>query len=131
MAFNVYHDPRGVTIGQTPIAGVESIIVSVRRQEFRAAGDGEMHESVARFTAGRTCGTITLLDPAGAAALAGRTGTLSFTWTDANPGAPGDKTVTIAGASIGGYDATVARGAASTVTLPFIAESAPVVASSP
>jgi hypothetical protein len=125
MAFNVYHDPANVTIGQTPIAGVESIIVSVRRQEFHAAGDGEMHESVARFTAGRTSGAITLLDPAGAAAAAGRAGTLSFTWTDTKDQA--DKTVTIAGASIGGYDATVARNAASSVTLPFIAETAPVV----
>lgn len=128
MSFTIYHDPANVTIGQTPLAGVESIIVSVRRQEFRAHGDGEMHESVARFTAGRTSGVITLLDPAGAAAAAGRAGTLSFTWTDTNPGAPGDKTVTIAGASIGGYDATVARNSASSVTLPFIAESAPVVA---
>ena len=126
MAFNVYHDPTNVTIGQTPIAGVESIIVSVRRQELHAAGDGEMHESVARFTAGRTSGTVTLIDPAVAAAVAGRTGTLSFTWTDTK--AQADKTVTIAGASIGGYDATVARGAAGGVTLPFIAESAPVVA---
>jgi hypothetical protein len=126
MAFNVYHDPRNVTIGQAAIAGVESIIVSVRRQEFHAAGDGEMHESVARFTAGRTSGTITLVDPAGAAAVAGRAGTLSFTWKDVK--AQADKTVTIAGASIGGYDATVARNAASSVTLPFIAEAAPIVA---
>ena len=128
MAFNIYHDPANVTIGQTPIAGVESIIVSFRRQEFRAHGDGEMHESVARFTAGRTSGAITLVDPAGAAALAGRTGTLSFTWKDTK--AQADKTITIAGASVGGYDATVARNAASGVTLPFIAESAPVVADS-
>lgn len=129
MAFNVYHDPRNVTIGQTPVAGVESIVVTVRCQEFCAHGDGDMHESVARFTAGRTSGAITLVDPAGAAAMAGRAGTLSFTWTDTK--AQADKTVTIAGASIGGYDATVARNAASSVTLPFIAEAAPVVASSP
>ena len=126
MAFNVYHAPRNVTIGQTPIAGVESIVVSVRRQEFCAHGDGDMHATVARFTAGRTSGTITLVDPVGASAAAGRAGTLSFTWTDTK--AQADKTVTIAGASIGGYDATVARNSASSVTLPFIAESAPVVA---
>ncbi len=125
MAFHVYHDPKNVAIGQTPIAGVESIVVSVRRQEFHAAGDGEMHESVARFTAGRTSGVIALLDPA-AAVAAGRAGTLSFTWTDIK--AQADKTVTIAGASIGGYDATVARNAASAVMLPFIAETAPTVA---
>lgn len=125
MAFNVYHDPRNVTIGQAAIAGVESIVVSIRCQEFCAHGDGEMHESVARFTAGRTSGAITLLDPAGAAEVAGRAGTLSFTWKDTK--AQADKTVTIAGAYIGGYDATVARNAASSVTLPFIAETAPMV----
>lgn len=128
MAYNVYHEPRNVMIGSAPIAGVESIVVSVCHQEFRAVGDGEMHESVARFTAARTSGAITLADPAGAAAAAGRAGELSFTWTDAN--AQSDKTVTIAGASIGGYDATTARAAAGIATLPFIAETAPVVADS-
>ena len=128
MAYNVYHDPRDVMIGSTPIAGVESIAVSVRYREFRAVGDGDMHESVARFTGGRTSGAITLADPAGAAAAAGLAGELSFTWTDVK--AQADKAVTIAGASIGGYDATVARDAASSATLPFIAEAAPVVAGS-
>jgi len=129
MAYNVYHDPRDVMIGSTPIAGVESIVVSVRYREFRAVGDGERHESVARHTAARTSGAITLADPAGAAAAAGLAGELSFTWNDAE--AQDDKTVTIAGASIGGYDAAVARDAASSATLPFIAEAAPVVADSP
>ncbi len=128
MAYNVYHDPGNVMIDSTPIVGVESIVVSVRHKEFRAVGDGEMHESVARFTAGRTSGAITLIDPAGAAAAANLTGELSFTWADAK--AQADKTVTIAGISIGGYDATAAREAAGSATLPFIAETAPVVADS-
>jgi len=129
MAYNVYHDPRDVMIGSTPISGVESIVVSVRHREFRAVGDGHMHESVARFTSRRTSGAITLADPASAAAAAGLVGELSFTWTDAK--AQADKAVTIAGASIGGYDATVARAAAGIATLPFVAEAAPVVADSP
>ncbi len=126
MAYTVYHDPRDVKIGETPIAGVESIAVSVRRKEFRAVGDGEMHESVARFTSGQTGGAIVLADQAAAVAAAGLAGELSFTWTDTKN--QSDKTVTIAGASIGGYDATAARNAAAGAKLEFIAEAAPVVA---
>ena len=125
MAFNVYHNPQDVTLGSTSITGVQSIVVSVRYDEVHAAGDGDTHESVARYTTGRTSGTITLLDPTSADAVKGQTGTLSFTWKDVKGSA--DKTVTIADCSVGGYDATVARDAASIVTLPFIAESAPAI----
>ena len=56
-------------------------------------------------------------------AVKGQTGTLSFTWKDVKGLA--DKSVSIADCSVGGYDAAVSRDAASTVTLPFIAESTP------
>ncbi len=125
MAFNVYHNPQNVTLGSSPITGVQSIVVSVRYSEIHAAGDDDTHESVARHTTGRTSGTITLLDPVSADGVQGQTGTLSFTWKDVKGSS--DKTVTIQNASVGGYDATVARDAASSVTLPFIAESAPSI----
>jgi hypothetical protein len=123
MAFNVYHNPQNVTLGSSSITGVQSIVVSVRYDEIHAAGDDDAHESVARYTTGRTSGTITLLDPTSADAVQGETGTLSFTWKDVKGSS--DKTVTIADCAIGGYDASVSRDAASSVTLPFIAESAP------
>ena len=126
MAFNVYHNPQNVTLGATAITGVQSVIVSVRYAEVHAAGDDETHESLARYTTARTSGTITLLDPTSAEAVRGQTGTLSFTWKDAKGAA--DKTVTIENCSVGGYEAAVSRDAASGVTLPFIAESAPVIA---
>ncbi len=126
MAFNVYHNPKSVALGETSITGVQSVVVSVRYGEIRAAGDDDTHESVARYTTARTSGTITLLDPTSADAVKGSTGTLSFVWQDVKGGT--DKTVTIAGCSIGGYDAAVRRDAASAVALPFIAESAPSIA---
>ena len=126
MAFNVYHNPQNVTLGSSSITGVQSIVVSVRYSEVHAAGDDDTHESLARYTTGRTSGTITLLDPVSAEAVQGQTGTLSFTWKDVKGQA--DKTVTVQNCSIGGYDAAVLRDAASAVTLPFIAESAPDIA---
>jgi len=126
MAFNVYHNPQNVALGSTAITGVQSIVVSVRYGEIHAAGDDDTHESVARHTTARTSGTITLLDPASADTVMGATGTLSFTWKDVQ--GTSDKTVTIANTSVGGYNATVSRDAASAVTLPFIAESAPTIA---
>jgi len=126
MAFNVYHNPQNVTLDSTAITGVQSIVVSVRYQEIHAAGDGDEHESVARYATGRTAGAITLLDPVSADAVSGAAGTLSFTWKDVKGAA--DKTVTIANCSLGGYDASVARDRASSVTLPFIAEGAPQIA---
>jgi len=102
MAFNVYHDPQNVTLGSSAITGVQSIVVSVRYNEIHAAGDADAHESVARYTTGRTSGTITLLDPTSADSVQGQSGTLSFTWKDVKGSA--DKTVTIANCSVGGYD---------------------------
>jgi hypothetical protein len=125
MAFNVYHNPQSVTLGSSSITGVQSIVVSVRYKEIHAAGDDDTHESVARYTTGRTSGTITLLDPVSAGSVQGQTGTLSFTWKDVKGAS--DKSVSISGCSIGGYDATVSRDAASAVTLPFVAESVPVI----
>lgn len=125
MAFNVYHNPQNVSLAGTSITGVQSIVVSVRYGEIHAAGDDDAHESVARYATGRTSGTITLLDPVSADAVEGQSGTLSFTWKDVKGGT--DKTVTIGNASVGGYSATVSRDAASNVTLPFVAESAPSI----
>jgi len=125
MAFNVYHNPQNVTLGTTAIAGVQCIVVSVRYGEIYPAGGDDTHESVARHTTGRTSGTITLLDATSADGIQGQTGTLSFTWKDVKGN--GDKTVTIQNASVGGYDAELARDSASTVTLPFLAESTPSI----
>ncbi len=126
MAYNVYHNPTNVSIGGAPITGVVAIVVAQSYAELHAVADGDTHESVARYTTARTSGAIRLVDPAQAAAAAGATGELSFTWTDAQGAA--DKTVTLAGCSLGGWEATVARDAVSAATVPFIAESAPVVA---
>ncbi len=125
MAFNVYHNPKSVQIGSTPITGVTSVTVAQRFGEVHAAADDDTHESVARYTTGRTGGTITLVDPTQAVAAAGSSGTLSFVWQDVKAAA--DKTVTIADCSIGPWDGVVGRDAASAATLSFIAESAPQV----
>ena len=126
MAFNVYHNPKSVTIGSTPITGVMSIAAGQSFGEIHAAADDDTHESVARHTTGRTRGTLTLVDPTQAEAAAGSTGTLSFVWSDVKGGS--DKTVTIQNCSLGGWEAQVGRDAASAATLSFIAESAPQIA---
>ena len=125
MSFNVYHNPQSVTIGSTSISGVRSITVAVERKELRAAGDGETHESVARFTVARTRGTIDGVDPELGAAVGGLTGTLSFVWKNVRTG--GSKTVTITACSLGGYEGAVSRDAASRVSIPFVAESPPAI----
>ena len=126
MAYNVYHNPKTVTIGSTSLTGVTSVSTSVGYSEIHAAADDETHESVARYTTGRTSGSITFTDPTQAEAAKGLTGSLSFVWQDVKGGA--DKTVTIATASIGGYDANVGRDTASSATVPFIAEAEPSIA---
>jgi len=125
MSFSVYHNPQNVRLGGTAVMGVQSIVISTRYVEIHAAGDGDTHESVARYATARTAGAITLLDPVSARAVSGAAGTLTFTWKDVKGLA--DKTVTIANCSLGCYEATVARDHASHVTLPFIAESNPLV----
>ena len=126
MAYNVYHNPTGVTLGGSPITGVVSITVSQSFSEIHAAADDDTHESVARYTTGRTSGVIRLVDPTQAEAASGGTGDLVFTWTDAQGGS--DKTVTVANCSAGRWEAEVGRDAASAATLSFIAESAPAIA---
>ena len=126
MAFNVYHNPKSVTIGSTPITGVVSIAAGQSFAEIHAAADDDTHESVARHTTGRTRGVIALVDPTQAEAAAGTTGTLSFVWSDVKGGS--DKTVTIQNCSLGDWEAQVGRDAASAATLGFIAESAPQIA---
>ncbi|NQU75032.1 MAG: hypothetical protein HQ546_01815 [Planctomycetes bacterium] len=124
MAYKVYHNPTNVTIGSI-FYGVVSISVSETFGEIHAAADDETHESVARYTTGRTNGTITFVDPTEAERASGTIGTLTFTLTDVKGAA--DKTVTIANCSLGGWDATVSRDAASSATVPFIAEAAPAI----
>jgi len=126
MAFNVYHNPKSVTIGATPITGVSSITAGQTFSEIHAAADDDTHESVARHTTARTRGAIALVDPTQAEAAAGLTGSLSFVWTDVKGGS--DKTVTIANCSLGDWEAQVGRDAASAATVSFIAESAPQIA---
>ena len=125
MAFNTYHNPNTVTIGSVSLTGVVSITVNERYVEIRASADTDTHESVARYGTASTSGTITFVDPTEAESAKGLTGTLSFVWTDVK-GAT-NKTVTIANASIGGYDATVGRDTAANATVPFIAEAAPSI----
>ena len=123
MAFNVYDNPQSVTIGSTSISGVQSITTNVSYSEIHAAGDDDTVESVARYATARVSGTITLLDPISADAAKGLTGTLSFKINEVSGGT--DKTISIATASIGGYDANTARDSAGSVTVPFIAEALP------
>ena len=125
MAFNVYDNPQSVTIGSTSISGVQSITTNVSYSEIHAAGDDDTVESVARYATARVSGTITLLDPVSADSAKGLTGTLGFTYNEVKGGT--DKTVSVANAAIGGYDATVSRDSASSVSLPFIAEALPSI----
>lgn len=106
MAFNVYHNPQNVTLGDTAIKGVESIATSCR---YEGADSG------------RTSGSITLLDPEVADAIAGEKGTMCFTWK----GNGGAITITLRRCGVGGYDKAASHGPGASITLPFIAESAP------
>jgi hypothetical protein len=125
MAFTVYHNPKSVQIDAVAISGVQSVVWTTDRPEIIAAGDGDTHVSVARYGTATTRGTIRFLDPTSADAAAGLTGTLTFDIQDVQGAS--DKTVTIAGCSLGGADQTVSRDAASRCVLPFVAESAPVL----
>ena len=119
MAYNVYHNPKNVTLGATPITGVVAVALAQQHGELHAAADNDVHESVAVHTTGQTNGAIVLLDPVQAQAIAGTTGTLSFVWS--NAAGSGDKTVTITGCSIAGWEGQVGRDGASRATLRFIA----------
>jgi hypothetical protein len=125
MAFNVYHDPRSVTIGAAAIQGVTRIAWETTSREMAVAGDDDAHISFARHGTQSTRGTITFLSLDSADAAAGARGTLSFTVESAKDEA--DKTVTIEGCSVGGYDAMVRTNAASLCTLPFLAEGPAVI----
>ena len=126
MAYNVYDNPTVTSLGSnTSITGVVSISVNVSYGEIHAAADDETHEGVARYTTGRTSGTIALLDPVVADTLKDSTGTLTFTYNEVKGGT--DKTVTIANCTAGGYSSTVARDSASTISVPFIAEALPSI----
>jgi hypothetical protein len=119
MSYNVYHSPKNVTLGGTAITGVTAIAVSQMYGELHAAADADVHESVAVHTTGRTAGTLSLLDPVQAQAAGGLSGTLVFTWT--NAAGSNDKTVTITGCSMAGWDGQVGRDQASRAVLKFVA----------
>ena len=71
MSYNVYHNPHTVTLGATPITGVIAVTVQQSYGELHAAADSDAHESVAVHTTGKTTGSIILLDPVQAQAIAG------------------------------------------------------------
>jgi hypothetical protein len=122
MSYNVYHNPKNVMLGTTPITGVVAVAVSQAYGELHAAADTDVHESVAVHTTGRTTGTIALLDPVQAQAVGGLSGTLTFVWT--NAAGANDKTVTITGCSMAGWDGQVGRDQASRAVLKFVAAKA-------
>ena len=126
MAFQVFDNPHTVAIGSVTLTGVVAISVNVSYAEIHASADEDTHESVARHGTASTRGTIQFVDPVEAESAKGLTGTLTFKWNEVKGAA--DKTVTIATASIGGYDANVTRDAASSASVPFIAEAAPSIA---
>jgi hypothetical protein len=121
MSYNVYHNPKNVMLGSTAITGVVSVAVSQTYGELHAAADSDVHESLAVRTTGRTTGTLGLLDPVQAQALAGSSGTLSFVWSNAAGGTSTDKTVTITGCAFAGWNGQVSREQASRAVLSFIA----------
>lgn len=121
MSYNVYHNPKNVMLGATPITGVVAVAVSQAYGELHAAADTDVHESIAVHTTGRTTGTIALLDPVQAQAVAGLAGTLSFVWSNAAGAPAGDKTVTITGCSMAGWEGQVGRDQASRAVLQFVA----------
>ena len=123
MAFDVYDNPDNFTVG-SQFFGVVSISVSTTKAEIHASADDDTHETVARYGTGRTGGTITFVDPGEAERAKAATGTMTFTFTDVK--ASTNISVSISNASIGGHSATVSRDVASTATVPFIAEAAPV-----
>ena len=122
MAYNVYDNPSGVTIGSTSLTGVVSIAVQETYREVHAAADTDTHEAVARYATGSTDGVITFLDPVQAELAKDMTGTLTFTAHHVN--GTTDIDGTIANCSMGGFDANAARDSASNATVPFVAESA-------
>ena len=121
MAYNVYHNPKNVTMGGTAVTGVVAVAVSQTYGELHASADSDVHESLAVRTTGRTTGLITLLDPVQAQALGGASGTLSFVWSNAAGGSGTDKTVTITGCAITGWEGQVGRDQASRTALKFVA----------
>lgn len=125
MSYHVYHNPRAVSIGDTPIGGVESVAWRTVREEILATGDDDARASVVGYGPETVRGTIRFLDPDSAAAAAGKTGTLSLVLAGMQGGA--DKTVSVGNCALGGYEARVARGEASACTLPFVAGDAPVI----
>jgi hypothetical protein len=120
-SYEVYHNPKTVTIGSTSITGVQSITISQPRTEVHSAGDADAYESVAVYSTARTTGAIVLADPLQADSVAGSSGTLSFVWTDVR--GTTDKTVTVSGCQLGGWSSEVARNDASVAVVPFIAAS--------
>ena len=125
MAYNVYKNPTGVTIGSTTLTGVVAITVGTTYSEIHARADGEAHETVARAGAASTRGTIAFVDPTQAESAKGEQGTLAFTWTDVKGST--NKSVSITNASIVSWDSNVSMDGASSASAAFIAEAAPSI----
>lgn len=93
MAFTVYHHPTKVKIGDQLLAGVDSIVVNVRD--------------------GRISGCLTFASPESASLAAGKSGILSFSFSDT-----GHMQI-LHGITIGGYDVGAASNGQN-ITLPFV-----------
>lgn len=126
MAYNVYHNPTDVAVGSQSLTGVVAIAVQVNYAEIHAAADTDTHEGVARYTTGSTTGTITFIDPVQAEIAKDLSGTLTATLTDTKGAS--DATLTVAGCSCGGFDASAGRDSASNATVPFTSTTAAAIA---
>ena len=119
ISYQVFKDVRDVTLGGSPVAGVETVHVIKQRREVRAAGDGDLFEDVAAAGACSVSGAITTTDPAAAASQDGRAGTLSFVWKDGGLGE--DRTVTVSDVTILAIDVRAALGRPSSGVISFVA----------
>lgn len=119
--YQVFKNVSNVTLAGTALYGVQAVRVVKKRPEIHASGDADVFEPIAEVGSASVSGTIVTLDPAGAEALDGLSGTLSFVWKDAKGAA--DKTVTISNVIVTGVSNSVAHDAASSASVAFIASS--------
>jgi len=122
ISYQTFKNVKTVTIGSTPMYGVQSVTVSKDRAVIQAAGDGDTYVPIARAGTCAVSGSIATVDPTDADSWDGLAGTLSFVYTDAQ--GTTDKTVTIVGVSITSVNQGVSRDAPSSGSVSFVAESA-------
>ena len=121
IAYQVFENVSNVTLGSTAVHGVESVNLTRKRLELRAAGDGELYDSIATAGSCSISGAINTLDPVSATAIDGQAGTLSFVWQGAGAGA--NKTVTISNVAVTAVDVEVTGRRASSAIAHFVAAS--------